>query len=162
MATYQRETRIRAPLEDVWAFHSSISGLEALTPDWMNLRVESVIGPDGSTDLDVLAVGAEVSLSIRPFGVGPRQRWRSVITARERTDGSAFFRDEMVDGPFETWVHTHSFYADDEETILRDHVEYAFPLGIVGDAATPFSRVGFEPMFRTRHRRTKERLESPQ
>lgn len=160
MATYQRETRVRAPLEDVWEFHSSISGLEALTPDWLNLRVESVVGPDGDRDPPVLAAGTDVSLSIRPFGVGPRQRWRSVITARERSDGSAYFRDEMIDGPFETWVHTHSFHADGNETILRDRVEYALPLGIVGDAVTPFSRIGFEPMFRTRHGRTKERLES--
>ncbi len=160
MATYQRETRVRAPLEGVWAFHSSVSGLEALTPEWMGLRVESVVGPDGETDPDVLETGAEISLSIRPFDVGPRQHWRSVIVTRERSDGSAFFRDEMVDGPFETWVHTHSFFADGEETILRDHVEYVLPFGSIGDFATPFSRLGFEPMFRTRHKRTKAHLES--
>ncbi|MDJ1430645.1 SRPBCC family protein [Halostagnicola sp. A-GB9-2] len=160
MATYQRETRIRAPIEKVWQFHSTVSGLEALTPEWMELRVESVLGPDGELDPGVLEAGSEVSLSIRPFGVGPRQRWTSVITARERSDGNAFFRDEMVDGPFDTWIHTHSFFADGKETILRDRVEYTLPFGSVGDLVTPFSRVGFEPMFRARHKRTKERLEA--
>ena len=159
MPTYERRTRVRAPLEDVWTFHSNVAGLEALTPDWMRLRVESVRGPDGEPDPDVLEAGAEVSLSIRPCGRGPRQYWRSVIRERDRTDGAAYFRDEMVDGPFETWVHTHLFYADGDDTIVRDRVEYELPFGPLGRAASPFSRIGFEAMFRDRHRRTKARLE---
>ena len=159
MASYERVTRVGTPLEDVWAFHSRIEGLETLTPSWMNLRVESVIGPDGEADPDVLEEGAEIAMSIHPFGVGPRQHWTSLITERDRRDGSAYFRDEMVYGPFDRWVHTHAFYADGEGTILRDRVEYDLPMGGVGDALAPFSRVGFEGMFRDRHRRTKEALE---
>ena len=89
MPTYERETTVESPFEDVWAFHSRVSGLEAVTPDWLELRVERVIGPDGETDPDVLEPGSEVALSIRPFGVGPRQHWTSVITDRERDDGAA-------------------------------------------------------------------------
>ncbi|RKD97589.1 SRPBCC family protein [Halopiger aswanensis] len=162
MPTYERRTRVDAPLEDVWDFHSQVSGLEALTPDWMRLRVESVVGPDGSPDPDVLEAGSEVTLSVRPCGMGPRQRWISVITERERDDGTAYFRDEMVDGPFEEWTHTHAFYADGEATIVRDRVEYELPLGPLGPlgaAATPFSSLGFEAMFRDRHRRTRALLE---
>lgn len=159
MAVYERRTRVRAPLENVWSFHSTVAGLEALTPDWLGLRVESVIGPDGEPDPDVLETGARVSLSIQPFGAGPRHRWTSVIREREQTAGAAYFRDEMVSGPFERWVHTHAFYADGPETIVRDHVSYELPFGPLGRAAAPFSSVGFEPMFRERHRRTKALLE---
>lgn len=159
MAEYERRTRVAAPLEDVWSFHSTVSGLEALTPEWLGLRVESVIGPDGEPDPDVLEVGARISMSLRPFGAGPRQHWTSVIRDRERTTGSAYFRDEMVSGPFERWVHTHIFYADGPETIVRDHVDYELPYGPLGRAATPFSSAGFEAMFRDRHRRTKALLE---
>lgn len=159
MPVYERRTRVRAPLEAVWNFHSNVSGLEALTPDWLRLRIESVIGPDGRSDPDVLEAGSQVTLSLRPFGTGPRQRWTSIIRERERTDGAAYFRDEMVRGPFETWVHTHTFYADGDETIVRDRVEYEFPFGPLGRAASPLSRVGFEAMFRDRHRRTKAHLE---
>ena len=159
MPVYERRTRVRAPLEEVWDFHSTVDGLEALTPDWMGLRVEYVVGPDGQPGPDALEAGSEVSLSVRPFGTGPRQHWTSVIRERERTDGTAYFRDEMVDGPFETWEHTHVFYADGDATIVRDRVEYAFPFGPLGRAAAPFSRIGFEAMFRDRHRRTKAFLE---
>ncbi len=159
MPTYERETRVDAPLEDVWEFHSKPAGLEALTPDWMNLRIERVMGADGDYDPDVLEAGSELEASIQPFGIGPRQHWTSVITEREKEDGSAYFRDEMVHGPFERWVHTHAFYADGEQTVCRDHIEYELPMGGVGDALEPFSVLGFEPMFRNRHRATRRELE---
>ena len=159
MPSYERATRVRAPLEDVWQFHSHVDGLETLTPGWMRLRVEAVVGPDGEPDPPILEEGSEITLSMQPFGVGPPQRWTSLITERDQRDGAAYFRDEMVDGPFDRWVHTHGFYADGDETVLRDRVEFDLPLGGLGDALEPFSRIGFEPMFRHRHRTTRRVLE---
>ncbi|MXV62367.1 cyclase [Natronorubrum sp. JWXQ-INN-674] len=164
MPSYDRRTTIDAPLADVWQFHSGIEALEAVTPDWMGLRVESVMGPVGDLDPGRLDAGTEISLSIRPFGAGPRQYWTSLITERERGDGAAYFRDRMIRGPFAHWEHTHAFYADGDRTLLRDHVEYELlpdrgGLGRVNDVVSPFSRIGFETMFRARHRETKARLE---
>jgi ligand-binding SRPBCC domain-containing protein len=160
MPTYTRQTRVAAPLESVWDFHSGITGLEALTPGWMNLRVEAVRGPDGEPDPAVLTAGTRVRLSVRPFGVGPRQRWTSRIVVRERDEARASFRDVMEDGPFRRWEHTHSFFADDGATVVSDRIEYELPFGAVGRALGPTARVGFEPMFRYRHRRTRELLEA--
>jgi len=159
MATYSRLTRVSAPLADVWDFHSRVSGLEALTPDWTNLRIESVTGPDGEADPEILETGSEIRMSMRPFGVGPRQRWTSVIVSRESGDERASFRDEMRGGPFAKWVHTHRFVADGAETIVEDEVEYELPGGPLGRSASPLAVVGFEPMFRARHRKTKRLLE---
>jgi ligand-binding SRPBCC domain-containing protein len=159
MPVYERSVRVAAPLEEVWQFHSGIEGLEALTPGWMNLQVESVRGPDGEPDPEIMETGAVAETTVRPFGVGPRQGWTSEIVARERYDGSAYFRDEMSDGPFREWTHTHLFYADGDETIVRDRVEYRLPLGGLGDAVGPLAKVGFEPMFRFRHKTTKDLLE---
>ena len=159
MSTYRRQTRVDAPLSEVWAFHSRVSGLEALTPSFMNLRVEGVTGPDGDPDPAVLEAGSRIDMSMRPFEVGPRQTWTSVITERREGDGTAMFRDRMEGGPFPEWVHTHRFFADGEETLVVDTVEYRLPGGPVGEALGPLGWVGFEPMFRYRHRRTRERLE---
>jgi ligand-binding SRPBCC domain-containing protein len=188
MPTYQREVRVAAPLDDVWAFHSRVEGLEALTPDWMGLRVEGVRRPgddrdgdEAERDAEVLDAGTEIRLSVRPLGVGPRQRWTSRITRRERGDGdsgsgdgdssrpvrregAAVFEDEMVDGPFPEWRHRHQFYAvSDDETLVRDRVAYELPivgrLPAVGGLLGPLGWLGFEPMFRERHRRTKRILE---
>ncbi|WP_089817189.1 SRPBCC family protein [Halomicrobium zhouii] len=158
MPVYERSTHVDAPLEDVWEFHSSGDGLEALTPDWLHLRIEEATGPDGQPDPDVLEKGATIVSSVRPFGVGPRQRWTSVIVDRRERDGHALFRDEMVDGPFASWEHTHRFSAEGEGTLVHDRVEYELLGGPVGRVVDPFAVVGFEPMFRYRHRRTRELL----
>ncbi len=160
MAEFRREVRVHAPLSDVWEFHSTEQGLLALTPDWMHLEVESVIGPDGEPDPDILETGSELHMSVQPFGVGPRQTWTSVITEREERDGAAWFTDKMEGGPFESWEHTHSFFADGETTLLRDNVEYELPFGALGRAISPLSGIGFVPMFRKRHQKTRQLLES--
>ncbi|MFC7070693.1 SRPBCC family protein [Halobaculum lipolyticum] len=160
MATYRRRVRVAAPFDEVWAFHSRIAGLEALTPGFMNLRVDRVVGPDGEEDPEVLEAGTEIEMSMRPFGVGPRQPWTSVIEERTAGDGEASFVDTMAEGPFPTWRHTHRFYAaGDDATVVDDRVEYELPGGSLGRAASPLGWVGFEPMFRYRHRETRKRLE---
>lgn len=159
MPTYHRQTRVRAPFEEVWDFHSRVEGLVTLTPPFMNLRIDATLGPDGDRDPEVLEAGSKVYASVRPFGLGPRQRWLSTIVEREEWDGAAYFADEMEEGPFPYWRHTHSFEEDGDGTIVGDHVEYQLPLGPVGSVAGVFGDVGFEPMFRYRHRKTRERFE---
>lgn len=159
MHTYERSVRVRAPFEAVWEFHSTEAGLEALTPGWMNLEIESVTGPDGEPDPDELETGSRLRSSIRPFGVGPRQRWTSEIVERDCSGGTGYFRDTMHDGPFREWEHTHLFFADGAETVIRDHIEYELPLGPLDSVFGPLAVVGFEPMFRYRHRQTRSLLE---
>jgi ligand-binding SRPBCC domain-containing protein len=161
MPVFEREVRVSAPFEDVWEFHSTADGLVALTPDWMHLRVEETTGPDGERDPEVLETGATIVSSVRPFDVGPRQRWVSEIVAREAEDGEAMFRDVMVEGPFPEWEHTHRFHAaGDLATVVHDRVAYELPGGALGRAAGPLGFLGMEPMFRYRHRKTRELLEA--
>lgn len=157
MSTYRRRSRIRAPLEEVWAFHSTIDGLEALTPGWMGLRVESVRGPEGDRDSETLVEGTEISMASKPLGVAPETRWISRITDRREGEGYCMFRDDMLGGPFDLWIHTHEMYGDSGETVLIDTVEYELPSPV--DRLNTLAVVGFEPMFRYRHRKTKELLE---
>lgn len=172
MATYERSTHVDAPLATVWDFHSRVSGLTRLTPDWLDLRVEAVRGPDGqplggesagrpTTGLEapVLEAGSVVHLSVAPGGVGPRQRWTSRIVAREEREDAAFFRDEMVDGPFPEWVHTHRFAREGDGTLMTDAIRYELPGGELGRRLSPLAGVGFEPVFAYRHHRTKQLLE---
>lgn len=163
MAVYERSVHVNAPFEDVWDFHSSIDGLDALTPGWVNLRAESVRGPDGEEDPDVMVADTTATVSLRPFGVGPRQESTTRIVERERTDDdgreTGYFVDEMSGGPFAHWRHTHRFEAVEGGTRVTDHVEYQLAGGSVGRFASPFAVVGFAPMFRYRHRQTKQLLE---
>jgi len=160
MATYERSVHVRAPFEDVWDFHATVDGLEALTPNWLHLEIEDVRGPEGDPDPDEMEPGSTVVASLQPFGVGPRQRTRTRIVERERSDGEGYFVDEMAGGPFARWQHTHRFEAVVGGTRVTDHVSYDLAGGGLGRAASPLAVVGFEPMFRYRHRRTKALLES--
>lgn len=153
MNTYERDFRVGAALADVWAFYSTIDGLRSVTPDWMHLRVEDIERSDGEHDAHLLTEGTRVRLSLQPFGVGPRQRWTSRVVDREEGDGVAYFVDEMEDGPFPEWRHTHLVYGDGDETLVRDRVEYRTPGGGPVDAV---AGLFFEPMFRYRHRQTRE------
>ena len=159
MATYRRRTRIRASLDEVWAFHATIDGLEALTPTWMGLSVDAVRRPEGHDDTDELVEGTEITMASKPLGVAPETRWISRITDRREGDGYCMFRDDMLGGPFALWIHTHEMYGDGDETVLIDTVEYELPSTV--DRLNTLATVGFEPMFRYRHRRTKELLEGP-
>lgn len=160
MPTYERSTVVAAPLETVWDFHSTVDGLVALTPDWLDVRVDSVRGPDDGPAPDVLDIGSTIQLSVAPFGLGPRQHVTSRIVAREAGDGAAYFRDEMVDGPFAEWVHSHLFYRDGDATHCRDVVRYELPGGDLGGRLAPLASLGFCPAFAYRHRRTKAILEA--
>jgi ligand-binding SRPBCC domain-containing protein len=156
MATYERETWVEAPLEEVWDFHQRVEGLEALTPGWMALRVEATRGPDGEPDPEELVEGAEVEVSVRTAPLGPRVSWRSVILDRsyDPEAGAAMFRDRMEDGPFRTWEHTHAFTAEEGGTRISDRVDYELPtrpLSKVSGVGKPFLAY----MFRARHKRSR-------
>lgn len=159
MAIFERETLVRAPLDEVWEFYSAIDGLVALTPGWFGLRVESVTGPDGSADPPALIEGTTIDLSVQPLGIGPRQRTTSRIEEHRREDDVAILRDRMIEGPFAEWLHTHVFEAVDGGTLVRDRVEYRLPCGAAGRLAARAMVVGLAPTFRYRHRRTRELLE---
>lgn len=130
----------------------------AVTPDWFGLEVERVVGPDGAPDPDELVQGSELTLSMRPLGLGPRQSWTSRITNHERGEDWGEFRDVMVDGPFRRWHHTHRFQAVDAGTRLTDRVDYQLPLGPVAGLSW-LARPGFAAIFASRHRRTRRHLE---
>lgn len=157
MAVFERSTLIRAPFEEVWAFHLTPTSLEAVSPDWLHLTVESVEGPDNES-ATTFEEGSEVTLSIRPFGVWPRQRWTSRIAHVERTEEDAVFRDTMIEGPFPRWHHTHRFAAVPAGTRMTDRVEYQFPLGPL-TGLSGLGWPGFTAIFSDRHRRTRQLLE---
>lgn len=156
MAVFERDLRIRAPLEDVWAFHSTLDGLRSLTPNWLNLRVEEIERPGTDRNSHVLTEGTRIHASVTPIGFGPRKRWVSVIEERVVRNGLAYFVDSMEDGPFPEWTHAHLFYGDGDETLIRDVVEYDAPAGDVGDE---LALLGLAPMFLFRHYRTRDILE---
>lgn len=155
MAVFRIETTFDAPLEDVWDLHTTGSGLAQLTPAPFALRIEDV---RGGTATDPLPVDAEIDVSADFPGPGSRDRWTGVVTASRLDEAHGLFRDEMRDGTFPTWVHTHRFESVPEGTRMVDRIEYRLPSPV--GPASPLAKLGLWPLFRYRHRRAQGILES--
>ena len=146
---YQREIRIAASPERVFAFHESPGALERLTPPWERVVVES--GGDS------LRVGSRVVIKMR---LGPFvRRWVAEHTAY---DPPRLFADRQVSGPFARWEHRHEFVDDGAGgTILRDSVEFEPPCGMLGRIfLRGFVLYKLDRMFAYRHELTKRLVET--
>ncbi|TDB81779.1 SRPBCC family protein [Micromonospora sp. KC721] len=83
-----------------------------------------------------LTAGDAVTWEARHFGLPWRMTVR--ITDYRRPHG---FTDEQISGPFGRWHHEHSFTpdpADSSATVMRDVIDFAAPMGFVGDLMASF------------------------
>jgi len=64
--------------------------------------------------------------------LGLRQRLTVRITRYERPH---LFADEMVEGAFRRFTHTHEFRATEQGTLMVDIFDYESPLGFLGRLA---------------------------
>lgn len=144
--TFVRSLLIRAPVEQVFAFHERDDALARLSPPFPPLRVVSRSGGIRS--------GARVDLRIGPI------RWLALHTVYEP---NRLFVDEQIAGPFRSWVHRHEFEAVDAgSTRLTDRVTFTLPGGGLVDAlAGRLVALSLVPLFRFRHAATKAACEQP-
>lgn len=151
MTIFEKRTLIEASAARVYAFHERPEALQVLTPPWEHA---TIIQKDPG-----LGVGARTVIATR---LGPlRQRIVAVHTACEP---GHMFRDEMKEGPFARWVHTHTMTPDGpDRSWLVDHIDYALPLGALGALGGGwYARRRLERMFAYRHDVTKRACEAPE
>lgn len=92
---YHHRFVVNAPIEDVRAFHSRSASMGAITPPPIIVQMH-----DAPVEL---SEGSSMEFT---FWVGPLPlRWR----ARMTQVGPGGFVDTVERGPFERWVHEHSF-----------------------------------------------------
>jgi len=146
---FVKESRINAPVEQVFAFHESAGALARLTPPWEHVTVES----GGHSILPGSRVVLRTKLG--PFAL----RW---VAEHVDYDPPRFFSDRQISGPFAFWFHRHSFLDDGiGGTTLRDEVEYRAPLGALGRlTAGRYLRYKLERLFDYRHETTRQIVES--
>ncbi len=119
----RQETRIPAPLEEVFAFFSAAENLGAITPPSMRFTV-------ASPPPIAMHAGREIDYGLR---LGPLAlRWRSRI---EVWEPGRRFVDSQVRGPYRSWWHEHRFERDGSGTRMQDEIWYAPPLGPLGAIA---------------------------
>lgn len=118
----QTSVRIKAPVEEVFAFFSRAENLGLITPPAMGFRITE----------EPEQMGSDARISYR-LKVGPLPiSWTSHIEVWE--DGKRFV-DSQLEGPYAAWWHEHAFSADRDETVMQDRVYYAAPMGPLGRLA---------------------------
>jgi uncharacterized protein len=191
MPLFERRVHLPFRRPDVFTWFTRPGALVRLTPPFagsvrrepegidVGAEARLGIGAPGSLGLG-LESAAGLARTILPVSLpawlAPEVPWTARHTAFE--DG-AMFRDEMVSGPLQSWVHTHTFEdaapgeADTADgspgTVMVDHVEYELPgtsllgrLGQTGRATGHWTRDRFEAeldrQFAYRHAQLREDL----
>jgi ligand-binding SRPBCC domain-containing protein len=120
----ERSQRIARPPDEVFAFFADAHNLEAITPEWLRFRIVT----PGRIEM---RAGTLIEYRLRLHRVPVR--W---LTRIEQWEPGRRFVDVQVKGPYRLWHHTHEFEPDGEgDTLVRDQVRYALPLGPVGELA---------------------------
>jgi ligand-binding SRPBCC domain-containing protein len=117
----EREQVVKRPLGEVFEFFARVENLERITPPWLSFRVLT----PGPTEV---RAGTLIDYRLRLHGLPVRWTSRIELWEEERR-----FVDEQVHGPYRFWRHLHEFVPLRSGTCVRDRVEYALPLGWLGD-----------------------------
>jgi|ERR1700722_7806979 ligand-binding SRPBCC domain-containing protein len=112
------------PLDQAFEFFANPRNLERLTPDLVHFQF--LKAPP-----EKVSPGTILEYRLRIYGVPVK--WRTRI---DSVQAPAQFVDVQESGPYASWRHTHSFRAlDATHTEIRDQVEFAMPLGPLGEIA---------------------------
>jgi ligand-binding SRPBCC domain-containing protein len=124
MKTHVFECEMLAPLSvrDTFSVFEDPYNLARITPPWLHFKI--------LTANLKMRKGAEIDYSLAWMRLP--MRWKTGITEYEPP---FLFVDEMTKGPYSLWRHRHTFRPSEQGTIVTDRVEYALPLGPLGEIA---------------------------
>jgi ligand-binding SRPBCC domain-containing protein len=145
---FERTQILRRPLEEVFDFFTDPQSLRRLTPP--SFHFEFLGKPPGR-----MKAGTVLDYRVRVYGVSVK--WRARI---EVFEPPGRFVDSQVTGPYSHWRHIHLFEpAAQGGTTMRDRVDFALPLGPLGEFAyLLFVRRTLSQIFDYRARRLSDLL----
>jgi ligand-binding SRPBCC domain-containing protein len=112
-------------LEEAWDFFSSPRNLSKITPKHMNFKILHISGGDKMHSGQTI----RYKVTVLPFIT---VQWVTEITNVQ--EPYSFVDDQRV-GPFALWQHQHRFKEVHGGVEMTDEVQYAVPLGILGQLA---------------------------
>jgi ligand-binding SRPBCC domain-containing protein len=122
--TLERTQIVRRPVAETFRFFCDPRNLQRLTPAFLNFRFLE-------QPPEVMHPGTTIDYQIRLYGVPVH--WRTRI---EIVEPPTKFVDVQEKGPYALWRHSHLFKdVGGGSTEMKDRVEYALPLGPLGEIA---------------------------
>lgn len=113
------ETRFSQSIEQIYDFFSRADNLEKVTPPSLRFQI--------LTPLPIqMGKGTIIDYRLKLYGIP--LKWKTEIILWEPPYR---FVDKQIKGPYKLWVHEHRFVEDGSGTIMRDHVDYAVPGGLL-------------------------------
>lgn len=139
MASFQTETLLKAPAEQVFDFLVRPENVIKVTAP--SVALKPVTAPD------VLERGSRIELELSGFG--PPQRFLYEVIEFERPFR---FTETLVKGPLKAYRHEHVFEESGDGTRVIDHVTFEPPGGMLGFLVTEDRiRKGLEQGFQFRY-----------
>lgn len=133
---------INEDIEKVWEFYTDIRHLEIITPKKLNLKIIN-------TTNQKIILGQETIISAKIIII--ERIWHSKITFFQQYE----YIDEMVEGPFIKWKHTHKFQRiNKNNTEIYNKVEFSLPYGIFGKIGSIFFTKLLRQLFEHRKNET--------
>lgn len=133
MATFEHETTLPHPREEVFAWHERPGALVRLmAPTLGRVETEPTEGiRDGSASVLRMSIPGTVGMA----GI----RWKARHLGYEPPSR---FEDVMESGPMHSWHHKHVFTeSPDGGTVVRDEISFTLPFPAVGPAARMAEKV---------------------
>ena len=125
MERFIQDQTFEVDQEELWAFISTPSNLNSITPEWLDFRMVSEQVP---AVFNGLLIEYEIRL---PF-LG-RRKWVSEI---KHVNPGKCFVDEQLHGPYRFWHHYHELQKISEKrTRMVDLISYDVGWGLFGKLA---------------------------
>ena len=119
--SFDSETFVSRPIEEVFTFFGDARDLEVITPPWLHFEILT----PGPISLDIGTI-IDYRIKIHRFAV----LWRTRIDAWEPPHR---FVDVQLKGPYRLWRHEHLFERSKNGTLCLDRVRYAVFGGVLVD-----------------------------
>ncbi|MEO8720033.1 MAG: SRPBCC family protein [Ginsengibacter sp.] len=127
MATYHYKSEQLLPIsmQSAWDFFSSAKNLAIITPPELQFKILTQ-----QDDLEIYE-GMLLEYKLKPlFGIPVY--WKTLIC---KVDKPTHFTDKQLKGPYKKWEHTHVFMKKGNSVLMKDHIKYELPFGILGTIA---------------------------
>lgn len=143
---YSHRFSVQAPLERVAEFHHDPKALKRLTPPPVFVQARRIEPMDENSE-------AEFTMWLGPIPV----RWLAI---HSDVDWRRGFTDTQAQGPFEAWVHRHTFHEISQDvTEVMDEIQASFGNGLWNGMVSRLMWWNLPVLFAFRAWKTRKYLE---